>query len=85
MSMVCCKREPFISFAHIKCLSTNFVEVKKWMFLKKVLSLEIVSEKTADNARIDRIIKNRNGGSCRIYQNANVDIKTYSNKIKGHW
>ena len=24
MSLVCCTREPFISFANIKCLSTNF-------------------------------------------------------------
>ena len=85
MSMMCCKREPFISFAHIKSLSTNFVEVKNWIFLKKVLSLEIVSEKTAGKARSCRIIKNRNCDSCRIYQNSNVDIKTYRNKIKGHW
>ena len=42
MSMMCCKREPFISFGNIKCLSTNFVGVTNWIFLKKILSLEIV-------------------------------------------
>ena len=47
MSMMCCKREPFISLGNIKCLSTNFVGVKNWICLKKVLSREIVIEKTA--------------------------------------
>ena len=28
MSMICRKREPFVSFGNIKCLSTNFVGVK---------------------------------------------------------
>ena len=37
MSLMCCKREPFISFAHIKCLFTNFGGLKSWIFLKKVL------------------------------------------------
>ena len=39
MSLLCCKREPFISFGNIKCLFTNFGGVKNWIFLKKVLSL----------------------------------------------
>ena len=47
MSMMKSKREPFISFGNIKCLSTNFVGVKNWIFLKKVLSLDIVIEKRA--------------------------------------
>ena len=85
MSMKCCKREPFISFNNIKCLSTNFVWVKNWIFLRKVLSIEIVIEKTAGKPRSGRIIKNRNCDSCRIYQNSNGDIKTYRNKLKGHW
>ena len=57
MSMMCCKREPFMSFGNIKCLSTNFVGVTNWIFLKKVLSLEIVIEKTAGKPRSGRIIK----------------------------
>ena len=85
MSIMCCKREPFISFGNIKCISSDFVGVKNWIFSRKVLSLEIVIEKTAGKPRRGRIIKNRNCDSCRIYQNSNVDIKTYRNKLKGHW
>ena len=49
------------------------------------MSLEIVIEKTAGKPRSGRMITNRNCDSCRIYQNSNVDIKTYRTKIKGNW
>ena len=38
----------------------------------------------AGKPRSSRIFKNRNCDSCRIYQNSNVDIKTYRNQMKSH-
>ena len=69
MSMVCCKREPFISFGNIKCLLQIWWSQE--LNIRKEISVALFRT---------RKVSGRRG---RIYQNRNNDIK-YRNKIKGH-
>ena len=71
MSMMCCKREPFISFGNINV----FLQI--WWSQE----LNILKESSVALVRFWKVYGHRG----RLYQNSNVDIKTYRNKIKGHW